>query len=116
MFSSKANWDVKIRKPVAVTINKLFTKLSCSIVLPCHLTKDSLLESSIFPSSITLGTTERVSVATDSTQGNNWSGYQSISVDGRFAAFESPASNLVSGDTSGAEDVFIRDRGTTTSG
>ncbi|NDC37174.1 MAG: hypothetical protein EBZ48_03880 [Proteobacteria bacterium] len=33
----------------------------------------------------------------------------SISGDGRFAAFESTASNLVSGDTNGASDVFVYD-------
>jgi Tol biopolymer transport system component len=55
-------------------------------------------------------TTERVSVATGGTQGNNTSEYPSISADGRFVAFHSPASNLVVGDTNGAADVFVRDR------
>ena len=32
-----------------------------------------------------------------------------ISDDGRFVAFESSASNLVSGDTNGVADVFVRD-------
>ncbi|HEY7148945.1 MAG TPA: PASTA domain-containing protein, partial [Gaiellaceae bacterium] len=34
----------------------------------------------------------------------------SISADGRYVAFYSEASNLVSGDTNGATDVFVRDR------
>jgi Tol biopolymer transport system component len=34
----------------------------------------------------------------------------SISADGRFVAFESTASNLVSGDTNRDNDVFVRDR------
>jgi hypothetical protein len=62
------------------------------------------------PSQIISGTTERVSVATDSTQGNNSSEGQSISTDGRFVAFDSTASNLVSGDTNNSKDVFVHDR------
>ncbi len=41
--------------------------------------------------------------------GNDHSGHPSISDDGRFVAFESTASNLVSGDSNGAEDVFVHD-------
>ncbi len=57
-----------------------------------------------------LGSTERVSVATDGTQGNDESYLPSISADGRFVAFESRASNLVPGDTNSYVDVFVRDR------
>ena len=53
--------------------------------------------------------TTRVSVASDGTQGNDYSGISSISSDGRFVAFSSRASNLVSGDTNNNEDVFIHD-------
>src|SRR5439155_1595412 len=56
------------------------------------------------------GATERVSVASDATQGNGGSGGASISADGRFVAFRSNASNLSSGDTDGGEDVFVHDR------
>lgn len=58
------------------------------------------------------GQTERVSVATSGAQGNNWSGVWpiSISADGRYVAFTSDASNLVTGDTNDARDVFVRDR------
>ncbi len=42
---------------------------------------------------------ERVSVATDGTQGNGDSEDPAISADGRYVAFESDASNLVPGDT-----------------
>jgi Tol biopolymer transport system component len=51
----------------------------------------------------------RVSVATDSTQGNGRSDKPSSSRDGRFVAFESDATNLVSGDTNGSTDIFVRD-------
>ena len=54
--------------------------------------------------------TERVSVATDGTEGNSSSFSPSISKDGRFVAFASDASNLVPGDTNTRTDVFVRDR------
>src|SRR5439155_1444704 len=53
---------------------------------------------------------ERVTVASDGTQGNSDSFAPSISADGCFVAFASFASNLVSGDTNGAPDVFVHDR------
>ena len=55
-------------------------------------------------------TTQRVSVNTGNVQANGDSDYASISADGRYVAFGSMASNLVSGDTNGVEDVFVRDR------
>lgn len=57
-----------------------------------------------------LGLTERVSVATDGTEGNWHSGWSVVSADGRFVAFSSFASNLVPGDTNDDYDVFLRDR------
>jgi hypothetical protein len=56
------------------------------------------------------GTPERVSVSTAGGQGNGDSDVCSVSTDGRFVAFKSGASNLVSGDTNGLQDVFVRDR------
>src|SRR5207245_9726407 len=50
--------------------------------------------------------TERVSVASDGTPGNGFSGNPSISADGRFVAFDSIASNLVSGNTNVCPGVF----------
>ena len=60
----------------------------------------------------TSGTTTRDSVASDGTQGNDFSAEASISATGRFVAFNSPASTLVSGDTNGVPDVFVHDRKT----
>jgi len=61
-----------------------------------------------------LGTTERVSVSSTGAQGNGASQpsgqRNAITADGRFVAFESEATNLVSGDTNGFDDIFIRDR------
>jgi Tol biopolymer transport system component len=60
------------------------------------------------------GTTERVSVASDGTQGDVGSFEPSISGDGRFVVFPSFATNLVAGDSGGHMDIFVRDRWTST--
>ncbi len=57
------------------------------------------------------GQTTRVSVRSNGTQGNGASGLPSISTDGRYVAFESGATNLVSGDTNGKTDIFVHDWG-----
>ncbi len=56
------------------------------------------------------GETSLVSVSSGGGQGNGGSYTPSISADGRFVAFESDASNLVSGDTNRLRDVFLHDR------
>lgn len=56
--------------------------------------------------------TSRISVSSSGTQANaasSTSPAASISADGRYAVFMSSASNLVSGDTNGQSDVFLRD-------
>ncbi len=53
---------------------------------------------------------ERASVSSSGVQGNSNSGNPSFSSDDRFVAFPSLATNLVSQDTNGFEDVFVRDR------
>ncbi|HEV3478398.1 MAG TPA: hypothetical protein VG144_03005, partial [Gaiellaceae bacterium] len=57
-------------------------------------------------------TTERVSVSTSGTQGNDSSAIGTISADGRIVAFASYASNLVPDDTNGERDIFAHDRAT----
>ena len=54
--------------------------------------------------------TERVSVSSSGLEGNGDSFLWSLSQGGRYAVIVSDASNLVSGDTNGVSDVFIRDR------
>jgi len=54
--------------------------------------------------------TTRVSVSSTGEEANGSSWNLSISADGRFVVFSSEASNLVSGDTNGKEDIFIHDR------
>ena len=58
------------------------------------------------------GETERVSVDSTGVEGNATSGgfYPRISSDGRYAAFESDASNLVNDDNNGVRDLFVHDR------
>ncbi len=56
------------------------------------------------------GTTERVSVSSSGVEANADSTGLSISADGRYVAFQSDASNLVSGDSNATRDIFLRDR------
>ncbi|MBC7334918.1 MAG: PD40 domain-containing protein, partial [Clostridia bacterium] len=71
---------------------------------------DTNAVSDVFVRDRWLGTTERVSVASDGTEGNGASSSPAISADGRYVAFSSEASNLVAGDTNGQSDVFVHDR------
>jgi Tol biopolymer transport system component len=56
------------------------------------------------------GTTTRVSVGGSGAQANGQSWQPAISANGRLVAFASTASNLIDGDTNGADDVFVHDR------
>ena len=58
------------------------------------------------------GATTRVSVTTGAIQGNNTSRAGFLSANGRLVAFESDATNLVTGDTNGVRDQFVHDRQT----
>ncbi len=62
------------------------------------------------------GNITRVSVDSSGIQANDGSRRTTVSGDGRYVAFASAASNLVSGDTNGTGDIFVHDRqtGTTT--
>src|SRR6266478_4204552 len=66
----------------------------------------------VFVRDMKTGAVDRVSVASDGTQGNGASVWPSISGDGRYVAFHSFASNLVPGDTNQTWDVFGPDRAT----
>lgn len=63
----------------------------------------------VFVRDTQLGTTTRVSVGGAATEANEASALPRISGDGRFVAFTSDASNLVTGDTNGQSDIFLRD-------
>ncbi len=60
------------------------------------------------------GVTTRVSVDSSGAQANAGSGSPSISGDGRLVAFQSDATNLVSGDENGVADIFVHDNQTGT--
>lgn len=55
-------------------------------------------------------TTELVSLSTSGATGDRQSDGSTISGDGRFVAFESQSTDLVSSDSNGWQDVFVRDR------
>jgi hypothetical protein len=56
--------------------------------------------------------TTRVSTRSNGGEANGGSSVQGISGDGRYVVFFSSASNLVSGDSNGTSDVFVKDRKT----
>lgn len=66
----------------------------------------------VFVRDLAAGTTTRVSVASDGSEGNGFSLWGTISDDGNLVTFESAATNLVGGDTNGFVDVFVHDRAT----
>jgi Tol biopolymer transport system component len=55
------------------------------------------------------GETSRVSVSSGGTESNDGSYNPAISGNGRYAAFDSVATNLVANDTNGQSDIFVRD-------
>ncbi|MBI2263650.1 MAG: PD40 domain-containing protein, partial [Armatimonadetes bacterium] len=57
-------------------------------------------------------TIDCASVNSSNSPGNSDSGYPSVSGDGRYVSFFSYASDLVSNDTNGRSDIFVRDRQT----
>ncbi|MEW6280008.1 MAG: calcium-binding protein, partial [Candidatus Eremiobacterota bacterium] len=60
------------------------------------------------------GVTTRVSLSSSGVQGDQGSSSVTVSADGRFAVFESLATNLVPNDSNGVGDVFLHDRQTAT--
>jgi Tol biopolymer transport system component len=65
----------------------------------------------VFLHDLQVGLTERESVDSSGGQADGESHHPSLSADGSLVAFYSYATNLVAGDTNGAIDVFVRDRG-----
>ena len=69
-----------------------------------------LLTVSLLLSSTALAQTNHgVSVSSNGTFGNDFSYYSVISSDGRYVAFQSQSSNLVTNDTNGQYDIFRHD-------
>lgn len=79
----------------------------------------------VFIHDMVAGTTERVSLSTDGSEGDGDSGNvanrtnpfdplfvrrPSVTDDGRFVVFNSDATNLIADDTNGVADIYVRDR------
>ena len=71
-------------------------------------TPDTNQATDVFVHDMTSGATRRVSMTGAGAQANAYSDEPALSSDGRVLAFESLAGNLVTGDTNGKDDVFIR--------
>jgi Tol biopolymer transport system component len=65
--------------------------------------------SNVYVHDMQTGATALASAAASGTPGDGDSAAADISADGRFVTFASSATNLVSGDTNGAWDVFVHD-------
>ena len=85
-------------------VNVVFESNASNLV-----TGDTNNASDIFLHNRNTGVTSRVSVKATNTQANDMSFDPSISADGRYVAFYSYATNLVTGDTNGQSDIFVRD-------
>lgn len=73
-------------------------------------TDDTNGRSDVFLRDRSAGTTERISIGSEESNGHSYAA--AISGDGRYVAFESWASNLVPGDTNRAPDIYLHDRAT----
>lgn len=69
-------------------------------------------EEDVFIHDRNTGATERISVSSagQEAESGSWNYYATISADGRYVAFRSTAANLVTDDTNGMADIFVRDR------
>jgi Tol biopolymer transport system component len=75
---------------------------------------DSNSQWDVFVYDMQTGSMRRASVDPAGNDANNGSYEPSLSADGRYVAFYSYASNLVSGDTNNSPDIFVRDMQTGT--
>jgi len=75
-------------------------------------TGDKNKKTDIFVRDLEKSKTVRVSINNNGEEGDGDSFDASISADGRYIAFGSRATNLVTDDTNGVEDIFVHDRQT----
>jgi Tol biopolymer transport system component len=71
--------------------------------------EDGNATADVFVHDLKTGITQRASVDSSGAEGNSFSYEPVLSENGRYVAFSSYASNLVSGDNNGTYDVFMRD-------
>ena len=77
---------------------------------------DTNAQSDVFLKDLKTGSIVRVSTDAAGVQGDYESSSSVLSADGRFIGFLSRASNLVTGDTNGDPDLFVRELSTVSSG
>ncbi len=63
----------------------------------------------VFRKDMDTGAIVRVSTKANGTQANGEHFFSSASADGRYVAFESTATNFVTGDTNGQRDIYVKD-------
>jgi Tol biopolymer transport system component len=93
--------------PVAISTNGryvLFESAASDLVA-----NDTNNAEDVFVRDLVNGTTALVSVNTNGWSGNGGSRDPAMTPDGRYVVFVSAATDLVSGDTNGIPDVFVRD-------
>lgn len=73
---------------------------------------DTNANQDVFVRDLKKGKTRRVSVSSDGVQGDDLSGTNSISANGRQVVFRSAATTLVHNDTNTVPDIFVNDRKT----
>ncbi|HEX5221085.1 MAG TPA: hypothetical protein VFZ59_16090 [Verrucomicrobiae bacterium] len=98
--------------PVALSTNAQFVLFESSA--NNLVAKDTNNATDIFLRDLISGATSLVSVSTNGFAGNGASRRAVMTPDGRYVAFVSEASDLVSGDTNKIADVFVRDLQTLT--
>ena len=77
-------------------------------------TGDTNQQDDVFVHDLQTKITSRVSIGPANAQGNGSNSQPAISSDGRFVAFISSATNLITGDINKKSDIFVYDRGTKT--
>jgi Tol biopolymer transport system component/ribosomal protein L24E len=70
---------------------------------------DTLGKADIFVHDLNTGQTTRVSVAANGAEANGISLSPSISANGNFVSFDSAATNLISGQDGGLDDIYVKD-------
>ena len=103
--------------PVSVTPDQRYPSISAGgkVVVFCSnannlVPGDDNSTYDVFAHNLQTGITERISIASDGTEGSDVSVISGISPDGRYVAFTSWADNLVPNDTNHWRDSFLHDR------
>lgn len=104
---TQTNWSARSHNPVISDDGRYVAFDSESSTL---VPGDTNNQTDVFLRDLNTGTTTRISKASDGTQANGGAETPAISGDGRYIAYYSGASNLVSGDTDGHGDIFVHDR------